>query len=217
VRGPTLCRGDGADGFSHPLYQRANPRIGSGRRGADRYLGQGEEHRVCLPFHLPLDVSLTRWPFQNPRRRMLLHPFGRHNDGPSPPQRDRELLCPALPRLWSGPGSTTGGSVRTPARSSVGGCGAGIDDVCEQRDDSGVYGREHEPGEVLVAEPGGEGFVGYVAQAQSQLRDTDLDAGQWIWWTGPGIAAILLAVLYNVVPPNHAAPKEKESGQPGSA
>ena len=41
--------------------------------------------------------------------------------------------------------------------------------------------------------------------------------GQWIWWTGPAIAAMLLAALYNAVPPNHAAPKEKASVQPNSA
>ncbi|KAK0740383.1 aquaporin-like protein [Schizothecium vesticola] len=42
-------------------------------------------------------------------------------------------------------------------------------------------------------------------------------SGQWIWWTGPAIAAMLLAALYNVVPPNHAAPKEKASAQPNLA
>ncbi|KAK1834471.1 aquaporin-like protein [Podospora conica] len=43
-------------------------------------------------------------------------------------------------------------------------------------------------------------------------------SGQWIWWTGPTIAAILLAAVYNVVPPNHASPAEKGSAmsQPSS-
>ncbi|KAK1751409.1 aquaporin-like protein [Echria macrotheca] len=34
--------------------------------------------------------------------------------------------------------------------------------------------------------------------------------GQWIWWFGPAIAGMMLAVFYNTLPPHHAEDKEEK-------
>ncbi|KEY74839.1 hypothetical protein S7711_11047 [Stachybotrys chartarum IBT 7711] len=37
----------------------------------------------------------------------------------------------------------------------------------------------------------------------------DMD-GQWIWWFGPAIAAVLLAIMYNLIPPHFASKGNQE-------
>lgn len=36
---------------------------------------------------------------------------------------------------------------------------------------------------------------------------------QWIWWAGPAIAALLLALMYNLIPP-HPREKAASNSQP---
>jgi glycerol uptake facilitator-like aquaporin len=32
----------------------------------------------------------------------------------------------------------------------------------------------------------------------------------WIWWIGPGVGGLLLALMYNLVPPYHAQKKDED-------
>ncbi|KAK0732163.1 aquaporin-like protein [Lasiosphaeris hirsuta] len=60
---------------------------------------------------------------------------------------------------------------------------------------------------------GGSFYLWLSFQPVSESADRQI--GQWIWWAGDAIAGILLAAMYNLIPPHHGSGKP-DPDSPGS-